>query len=332
MRAGVLRTVVSCVLAVGTPGCAQTQSKAGPLKLAASGGRIRRVAWSPGGSRVAFISEGRNRSTLVVCGFPKASTVDLGAATAFAWSPDGARIAIARPRGKVALRDMKTGAEKTLCDGTTPVFSRNGRSLAVVRQGRIFRVALNGAERQLTAKAMMSVELSDGPDGWFFTGDGMLWRVNEDGPQKRVLTNSGMGTGGGNLEYFVDLSVSPDGKRVAIVSTGAQDAGGAPSRVFLVGADGTGKIEIGPGRDLCWTPDSRAVVYAFKGDLWSYAIGSNSPRRLTSNPATGHDSPAVSPKGKQIAYSAAIEDTSGDGRIDWRDKPALFARVFASIH
>ena len=321
-------TAVTCLTVLSAAGCAQTPCPVEPMRIASPGAKIERVAWSPGGAAIAFVSDKQGDRTLRVKFLRKKVPLDLGPATAFDWSPNGDTIAVARPDGQVLLHDLHKQGKRSLCAGKSPEFARDGKSLAVVRDGRICAVALgNGNVRVLTDKGMMSVRLSADNGGWLFTGDGMLWRVNEDGRQKRVLKNSGMGTpGGGNLEYFVDLAANPDGKHVALVSTGAQDAGGAPSRLFLVERDGSNKLEIGPGRQPAWTPDSKRLLYAFKGDLWLYDVSAGVPRRLTQTSSAAHSWPAVSPDARCMAYSAVLHDTTGDGKIDWRDTPSLFVR------
>jgi TolB protein len=133
-----------------------------------------------------------------------------------------------------------------------------------------------------------------------------------------------MGTDTGGLEYYVNLAVSPDGSRIVLVSSGAQDASGGKTNLILLNADGTGKRAIGPGQQPSWSPDSRRIVFGSLGDLHICDVETGATRRLTNRRAAQHSWPAWSPDGKRIAFVATLSDTTGDGKVDWKDEPGVF--------
>ena len=80
-----------------------------------------------------------------------------------------------------------------------------------------------------------------------------------DGSNPVVLTRGPTVLGGGDNENYPH--VSPDGKKIAFESE--EGKGKAKRRgVHFMNCDGSGRTRIAPaGRDPCWTPDGKAIVY-----------------------------------------------------------------------
>ncbi len=100
---------------------------------------------------------------------------------------------------------------------------------------------------------------------------------------------------------FSDLALSPDGKKVALISHGDIFAASA--------ADGGDAIRItktpAPETAIQWAPDSKHVLYlsARNGhtQIFEYDLTANKEEQLT-NAAADDEAPHFSPDGKRIAY------------------------------
>lgn len=299
-----------------------------PKLLASVPGKKSHLAWSPGGKEIAFLAGTADDTRLMIANVESAQTADLGKATAFDWARDGKTLAVARPDsgpGSVVVRPWPDGTEKRLASGSGPVFSTDGKLVAFMRGGQAFAIPVeSGAEQKLVNTSMIDPCLAASPSGFFLTGNGILWSAQAGQAEKLILRNAGMGTDAAGLEYYVGLAVSPDGTKVVIVSSGRQDAGGGLTTLILVNADGSGKKEIGAGQQPGWLPDGKSVVFSAKGDLHIYSLESGTAKPITQKRVANHAWPSCSPDGKTTAFTATLSDTNGDGKIDWRDEPAVF--------
>jgi Tol biopolymer transport system component len=316
-----LKILIACLLC--SCGFARANGD-GPQLFASVVGKKARLAWSPNGNELAFLATAANDTRLFVHNPRDSKTGDLGLASSFAWSPDGKRLAIAR-QDKIVVGSWPGENEHTLTSGSEPTFSRDGKMIGFVRAGQAFLIpADGGAEQKLANSSMIETRLSAGPTGFFLTGNGILWSAQPGVGEKMILRNAGMGTQESGLEYYANLAVSPDGGKIVIVSSGQQDAGGGKTTLLLVNADGSGKKEIGPGQQPCWSPDGKSIVFSSLGDLQLHSIESGTTQRLTQKRVANHAWPAFSPDGASIAFTATLADTNGDGKIDWRDEPGVF--------
>ena len=299
-----------------------------PQILEASPGKKTHLSWTPDGDALAFLVTSKTETRLQVHSRKDRKTTDLSPANVFAWAPDGKSLAFSRfeeGQERIVLRPWPDGPERTLANGSQPAFANNGGSLVFLRDGHVQQVVLGGGpERMLTERPKINTALSPVPQGVFFTGDGMLWFVERGQPPKLILRNEGMGSSTSGLEYFVDLAASPNGSKVLLISSGGQDAKGRSSSLILLNADGSGKKLIGDGQHPCWSADSSLFVFSSNGDLHLYSLADGSTRQLTQKRAANHSWPALSPDGKTLAFVATLADTTGDGKIDWRDQPGVF--------
>jgi Tol biopolymer transport system component len=174
----------------------------------------------------------------------------------------------------------------------------------------VWTQALKGQARQLT-------NFTDGRVLWasisydgkqiVFERNFKIWTLNTDGARASEVAITLRGLPAGNLTERVNLStqireisLSPDGKKIALVSRGeifaasAKD-GGEAARVTNT---------VAPESFAAWSPDSRKLVYSSEREgrmqLFQYDFATETETQLTKN---GDDfSPVYSPDGKYIAF------------------------------
>jgi Tol biopolymer transport system component len=204
-----------------------------------------------------------------------------------AWSPDGRRIAFSRQVGNgdalfvmnadgTGVRRLTTpvqGPGGAASSDVTPAWSPDGRRIAFssdradFAEPDIFRIDADGTHlTQLTRTPFFTGDGNPAwsPDGtWiWFDSDRVsvenreIFRMQPDGSGVQRMTRTG------NVDDGAP-DVSPDGRRIAFMSTratGSQD-------LFSMRQDGTGVRRLGPviaGRDEVfprWTADGSAVLY-----------------------------------------------------------------------
>ena len=113
--------------------------------------------------------------------------------------------------------------------------------------------------------------------------------------QTRALTIENI-FGGQPANGVRQVSISPDGRRIAVTGEGPRGSG-----VYLTTPDGGAPSFWFDGNVQGWFPDSQRVVFTRAGDLWSMAVDGASPTQLTRD-KDDERAPAVSPDGKSIAF------------------------------
>ncbi|MBI3210272.1 MAG: PD40 domain-containing protein [Candidatus Solibacter usitatus] len=249
-------------------------------------------------------------------------------------SPDGLAVAI-NARGIASRQWWRNGhsnldlSEILLVKGSPPVYERvtdggakeiwpmwtpDGKSLFFVsdRTGveNIWRQPLGGTSRQVTAfkdgRLLWPNITYDGKMIVFERGFG-IWKMDTLHAKMAQIPIHLRGSSATpsithvslNSE-FSELSLSPDGKKIAFVVRG---------EVFAAGKDGgdaqrvtrTSALE----QQVSWSPDSRKLVYVSSrggaSHIYLYDFGSGVETRLTSN-AEPDAAPRFSPDGKHLAY------------------------------
>jgi Tol biopolymer transport system component/polyisoprenoid-binding protein YceI len=213
-------------------------------------------AWSPDGSKIAFVSERDRNADIYVMNAdgsaPTRLTRNAWRDTRPVWSPDGARIAFV------------SGDERT------DIYVINADGLGQV---------------QLTDSFASDQDPAWSPDGAriaFVSGDmnTEIHVINADGSENRRLT------GASGLD--VSPAWSPDGGTIAFRSHRDGD-----SEIYLMNADGSGQINLTnhPADDEfpAWSPDGGKIAFASDRDgafdLYLMNADGSSAARLIDDPA-----------------------------------------------
>ncbi|MGA2264062.1 MAG: winged helix-turn-helix domain-containing protein, partial [Acidobacteriota bacterium] len=257
-------------------------------------GRETQPAFSPDGSRIAFVWDGEKGDNTDIyvkqIGSPQTLrlTTDQAVDTHPAWSPDGRYIAFVRQRADscaVYLMPSRGGQERRIADvfpyqipaqGNSPYYSPDGKYLAVADK--------------------------TSPEEPF-----SIYLLSTENGEKRRVTLPPAGTAGDSYPAF-----SPDGKTLAFIrstSLATTDiylmplSGGQPRRLTSDNSSILG---------LDWTATGRELVFASRRgsssyNLWRIPAAGGAPERLA---AVGQRvlSPALSRQGNRLAYTQTMDD------------------------
>ncbi|MEH1013097.1 VWA domain-containing protein [Micromonospora sp. CPCC 206060] len=281
-RAGTAGTDLGGALYLRRPGTT-------PLRLVGGPGTVDHPALSPDGRRVAFTSDrGGNPDIWLVAtdGSGLRRLTDHPAGDSWpTWSPDGTRIAFSStrddPAGDIHLVPATGGTPVRVTDGPAadgqPAWSPDGRQLA-------FTTTRFAPAADPTARTVATVAVGGGP-----------------------VTRAVPGPGNASEPAW-----SPDGTRIAF--TAARDDRSGDVHVIRAGRVtpvATGPLaEHGPAwspdGDLLWTATERTA----STDVWTADATGADRRDHTARPGLSETTPAFSPDGTRLAYSA---EQSGTG-------------------
>jgi len=237
-------------------------------------GRFSYPAWSADGSAFAVnlvdsrdgrmsVFVYRAEGTLMAQGLPGQRP---------AWSPGGGLLASTdyrrvedRQDAWIVLSDPKGVAPpRDLTLGTNPVFAPDGKSLAFIRDGELWRIGTDGKdERKVVKSALpMIAEAQWSPDGSRIaliatSGGGRLYAIGADGRDERYLapgTRPLWSPDGSRLAFFF-------GSGIFVMSRGAEDITLVATTMY---SDAIAPCTSGP--TMTWSPDSKRLAY------WTYGI------------------------------------------------------------
>ena len=212
-------------------------------------------AWSPDGSRIAFVSVRQGHQEIYVLRADGSGLVQLTQGSAHnsepAWSPDGKSIVFRSEREgkpKIYLMSADGSAQRALTrdtlPATAPYWSRDGRQIlfASPRNGHseIHVMKADGSEaRQLTTTAVghsgLPMWSKAGNTIIFWTtrdGNEEVYVMNADGSNPRNLTK--------NAARDVPVSLSPDGAFIYFRSTRDR----AQNDIYRMKLDGTEVVRV----------------------------------------------------------------------------------------
>ncbi len=227
-------------------------------------------AWSPDGSRIAFVRFHGGKSDIYVMNSDGTDVTRLttdGADSAPAWSPDGSEIAFAREvpgNQDIYVMDPDGSNVDRLTDDPAleyaPAWSPDGMRIAFSAYAsppgpvHIYSMLANGTSRiQLTDSELDDASPAWSPDGAsvaFVRDSRSIYVVGRDGGGLRKVVDPQGLTGGLGLTFYPTWS--PDGTEIAFQS----GPDGSDQRIYMVNVDGSGLHEVGSrkGSDPSWQP------------------------------------------------------------------------------
>ena len=258
--------------------------------------------------------------------------------------------------GGAAPAELETGATSALTD---PAYSPDGRWIVYKQGFDIWMVRSDGSgARAVTKDGANDSGPAFAPDGKriVFVRDADLHVANLDGSGVRNLSNDPA-----RIDDAPDWS--PDGKRIAFAGDPCfTDGPGAPQGgpcVFVMNADGTGKVNLTPEEkraecdngsqaagyshahhsdDPSWSPDGALI--AFTGyfdickqssggasDIWVMKPDGSGKTDLMSDTETPDHQPAWSPSGRAIAFFSTRD--GADGLFSVAPAGGAVTRLFA---
>jgi Tol biopolymer transport system component len=257
-----------------------------------------------------------------------------------AYSPDGSRVAFVRnsPGPEIYVTNANgTGTPVRLTNNTVvdrdPAWSHDGTRIAFNRGGQVWMMNADGTDqKQLTIKLptdspeydptavslspSWSVPLSGAPDGKIvFVHQGRLWTMLADGNGKAELSYTCPTENGGFCDRAVgNPTFSPDGSEIAAEYYGdifMVASGGGISRMLLPGPDNKYP---GQERNPAWSPDGTKIAFEHNGNIAGSASGiymANADGSSTQATLLTSKTGEVNPDWQQDSISPQTTITSG---------------------
>jgi TolB protein len=232
-------------------------------------------AWSPDGTRIAFVAAGAGINDYDIwvmradgTGFINLTPNVVLTERSHSWSPDGTRLAFTSTlnardaASSVEVVDADGRGRRVLATGSRPAWSPDGTRIAYHGEGGIHVLGVAGGGDRLVAPAASSFagRPSWSPDGRriAYVRDGDVWVLDADRSDPLPLTSFPAG------RFAYAPAWSPAGSTIAFAV--ASVSAPVSNDVWVVRDDGTGLrrvmratfVEAGPD----WAPDGRSLVFA----------------------------------------------------------------------
>lgn len=233
------------------------------------------AAWSPDGTRIAFVASRDGNCEIYLMNADGSNQVNLTNSDSDelypSWSPDGSQIVFASDEvggAELFIVNVASGARSKLSrsgllhnypdwspDGETIAFSGGNQPAGPESAHNIYLVDVaTGLEEQLTVQAEVLFGPKWSPDGGsltYFDNEGpfTIWVVGSNGSRAREVTEGGFN------------SWSPDGS--AIVFDRGDDEGDVD--LFVMTLDGEPRLLVdGPGFDTlpAWSPQGDLILFS----------------------------------------------------------------------
>lgn len=234
-----------------------------------------------------------------------------------------------RQRAELYVIDVETAETRLVLSSKkqpieSPTWARDGGSLVVSADGRLFRVAVDGADglREIPVDGMPAVTEAHvtSPDGstlYVSADDGHIYAVPADGGVGRRVTNDR----GARFEHVVH-GVSPDGLTLSYIGVKTKKDGRVETDVFTVPAAGgedvrmtddpivDGGAEFSPDGAWVYFNSERASQKPGHTQLFRMALDLVVCEQLTDDKRVNWF-PHPSPDGKRVAYLSYRKGTKG---------------------
>ncbi|HSH83476.1 MAG TPA: DUF5050 domain-containing protein, partial [Herpetosiphonaceae bacterium] len=284
----------------------------GQTALTSNAGFNVHPAWSPDGSKIAFVSTREGDSEIYVMNANGSEQMNLtsNAASDYwpAWSPDGSKIAF---ESNYEIYVMNAdGSEQTRLTtfvgfDSYPAWSPDGSKIAFVStldgDYEIYVMNADGSEQtNLTNNAAKDIHPDWSPDGSkiafqsYRDGDSEIYVMNADGSEQMNLTSNAV-----DDTYPV---WSPDGSKIAFESYRDGD-----SEIYVMNADGSEQTSL----------TSNAVPDLYPA--WQSVTASNTPPSIDSFTAPADPVAAGTPVAVAATFTDADTGDTHSALIEWGD-------------
>lgn len=261
-----------------------------------------KLAWSPNGSKIVFITDKQELYTV---------------------NTDGSN-----PE-KLSEKFTPKNNFTSYSDFVNPVWSHDSKKIAFIShlegKSSIYTVNADGTDlKQLVENTNYSSKLSWSPDGEkiaFVTGDydnGEINVINIDGTNRKQLTNNST-----NDEYPL---FSPDGKKIAFLSS--KNKNFFKNNIYLMDTDGSNQKKLtnssGYKFNFSWSKNSEKILFTsnrnnrtnYINEVFEISVSNSEVKRI-SDIYVYNESPVWAPDGNNIVF---ISGRDGNDEIYSMDK------------